>query len=311
MMPLISVVIPTYNNEETIYETVNSVLSQTFVDLEVVVVNDGSEDETLTKLRAINDSRLRIFSQKNSGVSSSRNYGIAATSGDFVAFLDADDVWVPDKLASQLKALQANPQAAVAYSWVDYIDSTGAFLRPGRHSKFQGNVYTQLLKSNFLECGSNPLIRRLALQQVGGFDVELDYGEDWEMWVRLAKRYEFVLVESPQVLYRISTSSASFNFQKHETLKIKSIETVFADVTPSLIPLKRICLANFYRYLTFKVLDTPVATLTHRQRGLLAIRYWWISVNHNPTLARQPKVVVSTLLRILNLILSSHPAKLA
>ncbi|MEM8805098.1 MAG: glycosyltransferase [Cyanobacteria bacterium P01_G01_bin.38] len=310
-MPSISVVIPAYNSERTIGDTVQSVLAQTFTDFEIIVINDGSQDRTLERLSAITDSRLHVFSYENSGVAISRNRGIEKAKGEYVAFLDADDLWVSEKLKDQYQALQDSHTAAVAYSWTDYIDDSGAFFRPGMRPSFQGDVYRRLLVSNFLECGSNPLVRRSALQKVGGFDPDLPPSEDWEMWLRLAKRYDFVLVESPQILYRVSTSSASFNLQKHETSKLKAIEKVFADVPPSLATLKRRCISNFYRYLTFKMLDTSVSTMSNRQRSFLAARYWFMSVNHDPALMRQPRVVLSTLSRIFKLMMQPEPPRLA
>lgn len=300
-MPSISVVIPAYNSERTIGDTVQSVLAQTFTDFEIIVINDGSQDGTLECLGAIADSRLNVFSYENSGVAISRNRGIEKAKGEYVAFLDADDLWVPEKLTEQYQALQESPAASVAYSWTNYIDDSGDFLRPGMRPSFQGDVYRHLLVSNFLECGSNLLVRRSALQKVGGFDAELPPSEDWEMWLRLAKRYDFALVESPQILYRVSTSSASLNFQKHEKAKLKAIDKAFEDVPPSLTLLKSRCLANFYRYLTFKMLNTSVIALSNRQRGLLSARYWLISISYEPALIRQSRVMLSTLVKILKL----------
>ena len=118
-MPLISVIIPVYNAEATIKETIDSVLNQTFTNLELIVINDGSKDSSLSIISNIKDSRLKLFSYDNAGVAISRNRGIKKASGKFIAFIDADDLWTSDKLEAQLKALQSNPQAAVAYSWVD------------------------------------------------------------------------------------------------------------------------------------------------------------------------------------------------
>ncbi|MEO1403422.1 MAG: glycosyltransferase family A protein, partial [Cyanobacteria bacterium J06635_1] len=108
-MPSISVVIPAYNSERTIGDTVQSVLAQTFTDFEIIVINDGSQDGTLACLGAIADSRLHVFSYDNAGVAISRNRGIEKAKGEYVAFLDADDLWVPEKLTEQYQALQESP----------------------------------------------------------------------------------------------------------------------------------------------------------------------------------------------------------
>src|ERR671932_1471107 len=188
-MPLISVIIPVYNGEKTIKNTIDSVLNQSFTDFEVIVVNDGSQDLTLAVINEIKDARIRVFSFPNSGVSASRNRGLAEAKGEFISFLDADDLWTPDKLEAQLKALQENPEAAVAYSWTDYIDESGNSFPQSNHGNFSGHVFVKLLLADFVGNGSNPLIQKQALVEVGGFDESLVAGQDWDMWVRLASRY--------------------------------------------------------------------------------------------------------------------------
>ncbi|MFG6098298.1 glycosyltransferase [Leptothoe sp. ISB3NOV94-8A] len=299
-MPLISVIVPVFNSERTIAETLQSVLKQTFVDFEVIVVNDGSQDSTLDKIAAINDQRIKVFSYENSGVSFSRNRGVSHASGDFIAFLDADDLWTTDKLMSQVTALQQSPQAVVAYSWVDCIDEAGTFLRNGRHPKYTGNVYQKLLLGNFLESGSTPLVRKQVFQDAGGFNTALLTNEDWEMWVRLAKDYEFVLVPEVQVLYRISARSKSFNLTRHEQTRLRIIEQVFEQVPETLQYLKPKCIANFYRYLLFKVLDAPENSFDgDRKKSLLAIKFLWNCLMHDKSLFRQPKTLFSASMKIL------------
>src|SRR4028119_812278 len=112
-MSLISVIIPVYNGEKTIQETIESVLNQTFTDFELIVINDGSQDATLEIVERIQDSRLKVLSYPNAGQAASRNRGLSHASGEYISFIDADDLWTPDKLEAQLRALQDNPQAAV------------------------------------------------------------------------------------------------------------------------------------------------------------------------------------------------------
>src|SRR4028119_546862 len=116
-MPIISVIIPAYNAERTIKETIQSVLNQSFQDLELLIINDGSQDSTLDVVESIQDPRIRVFCYLNAGSSASRNRGIGLAKGEYISFIDADDLWTVDKLESQFKALQENPKAAVAYSW--------------------------------------------------------------------------------------------------------------------------------------------------------------------------------------------------
>ncbi|MCF3646977.1 glycosyltransferase family 2 protein [Planktothrix agardhii] len=223
-MVLISVVIPVYNGAKTIQQTINSVLNQTFKDWELIIIDDGSQDSTVKIIREIEDSRIRIFSYDNGGLSLSRNRGIHHAQGEYITFLDADDLWTSDKLEAQFQALEEHPEAAVAYSWTDYIDQSSQFLHSGRHITINGNVYQHLLVNNFLENGSNPLIRKQALNQVGGFDSSINSVADWDMWVRLAALYQFVAVPLPQILYRVSTRSMSSQIKNQERECLKVIE---------------------------------------------------------------------------------------
>ncbi|MCJ8279468.1 MAG: glycosyltransferase family 2 protein, partial [Rivularia sp. ALOHA_DT_140] len=124
-MATISVIIPTYNSQDTILETIESVQNQTFSDFEIVVINDGSTDLTLEILNAIKDERIQIYSYENGGVSLARNRGISHAKGEYIAFMDADDLWTADKLELQLIALQNNSQAALAYSWTYIMSEDG------------------------------------------------------------------------------------------------------------------------------------------------------------------------------------------
>ena len=186
-------------------------------------------------------------------MSASRNRGISQAKGEYISFIDADDLWTPDKLESQWQALQENRQAAVAYSWTDYIDESSKFMKSGRRIKVNGDAFSKLLITNFLENGSNPLIRQQALEKVGGFDESLSAAEDKDMWLRLAADYEFVCVEKPQILYRTSTTSMSTNLKRQETASLKVIERGFSyPKAQKLQHLKKQSLSHLYQYLTFK-----------------------------------------------------------
>ncbi len=291
-MPLISVVIPVYNGEKTIKETIESVLNQTFKDFELIVINDGSKDATQEIVEGIQDSRIKLFSYPNAGQAASRNRGFSHAVGEFIAFLDADDLWTPDKLEAQLKALQESPQAAVAYSWTNYINESSQFLRQGSYVSATGDVFKNLLVVNFLENGSNPLIRANALAEVGDFDGSVTPAEDWDMWLRLAIRYPFVAVPSAQILYRVSASSSSANVFRLEAGCLPAIERAFSQA-PSLGYLKPTCLANIYKYLTFKALEG----LPGRRTAIVAVKFLWNAVRNDPSLLRR-RIIWKVLLKI-------------
>jgi len=292
-MPIISVIIPVYNGEKTIHETINSVLNQTISDFELLIINDGSQDSTLKIVSTIQDSRLKVFSYFKAGVSASRNRGLAQATGEFISFIDADDLWTPDKLETQLKVLQENPKAAVAYSWTDWIDESSQIIGKGSYITQEGEVFAKLLLNDFVANGSNCLIRRQALIEVGSFDESLAHGEDWELWLRLAARYEFVAVSSPQILYRISSKSASFDVWKMEAGSLQIIEKAYAIAPESLQHLKRQSLGNRYKYLTFKALEgTP-----DRKKGLVSARFLWHAISNDPALLRT-KVIGKVLFKM-------------
>ncbi|GAB4189637.1 MAG: glycosyltransferase [Coleofasciculaceae cyanobacterium] len=293
-MPLISIIIPVCNGEKTIQKTLESVLQQTFKDFEIILINDGSQDSTLDVINNIKDEKLRVFSYPNAGVSTSRNRGLALAKGEFISFLDADDLWTPDKLETQLKALQNNSQAAVAYSWSDWIDESGQFLRSGGHITVNGKVFEQLLVRDFIESGSNPLIRRQALDEVGDFEPSVTPAEDWDMWLRLAARYEFVAVPCVQILYRVSPLTASFNVWKMEAGSLQTIERAFARVPESVQRLKKETLASRYKYLAFKATEG----FPEPKKGLAAIKFLWQVVRYQPSSLPRGRVMLIVLFKI-------------
>jgi glycosyltransferase involved in cell wall biosynthesis len=292
-MPLVSVVVPVYNGEKTIQETVESVLSQTLSDLELLVINDGSQDSTLERVSSFQDSRIKVFSYANAGLAASRNRGLKLASSDYISFIDADDLWTLDKLESQYQALQKNPQAAVAYSWTDYIDDSSQFLRRGSHITVNGNVYAKLLIIDFLENGSNALIRKQALIDVGGFDESLPAAEDWDIFLKLAAYYPFVTVSSPQILYRLSSNSMSANVVRQEAACVTVLNRAFTQAPESLQYLKRYSFGNLYKYLTAKILEG----YPDRQRGLAASRLFWNCIQQDPSLL-SARVTLKVLVKI-------------
>lgn len=299
-MPLISVVVPVYNGEKTIKETIESVLNQTFSNLELIVIDDGSQDSTLNVIANIEDLRLKVFSYQNGGVAISRNRGIQEAGGEFIAFLDADDLWTSDKLESQLKALQSNPQAAVAYSWVDYINESGEFLHNGNHISINGNAYKQLLVENILENGSNPLIRKDALIEVGGFNQSLTPAEDWDMWLRLAACYDFVTVASPQILYRTLSHSGSTNVLKMEKVCSQLIEQAFNRAPVSVQYLKKRASGILYYYLIHKSLESNNSS----QNSIAAMRFFCNTIRYDASVW-QWRIMLKTIVRISTLFVLS------
>ncbi|AFZ22700.1 glycosyl transferase [Cylindrospermum stagnale PCC 7417] len=246
--PTISVIIPAYNVEHTIIKTITSVQAQTFLNWELIVINDGSTDESLQLLNEIKDSRLKVFSYQNGGLAVARNRGINHAMGEFIAFLDADDLWTPDKLELQLEALQKNPEAGVAYSWTYFMQEKGKYFHTDRPLFFEGNVFANLLTNNFIASGSNPLIRKQAIESVGEFDPLVSGAADWDYWLRLAARWQFVVVPKAQIFYRLSSNSMSSQIEFMEECQLRVIERAFQSIPRELQFLKNQSIAYIYQY---------------------------------------------------------------
>jgi GT2 family glycosyltransferase len=251
-MPKISIVIPAYNAERTIAETINSVLLQTFTDFELIVINDGSKDKTLEIIKGVNDKRVKVFSYENGGLPTARNRGIACAIGEFIAFLDADDLWTPNKLELQLAALQQHPEAGVAYSWTCFMDvdeqGKPISFHPSSSYFFVGDVYKNLLVSDFIHSGSNTLIRKEAVESVGEFDPTLKSCEDWDYWLRLAAQWDFVVVPRHQIFYRRTSGAMSSKVEVMKQASLIAMEKAYKAAPPELQYLKKYTLISFHKY---------------------------------------------------------------
>lgn len=220
--PLVSVVVPAFNAADTIQETLNSISQQTYRKLEVVVVDDGSTDATAEMVRrhGSRDPRFRVVSKPNGGVASARNHGIGSSRGDFVAFIDADDLWHPTKIAKQLEALlSAGPDTALVYAPFRLIDSAGMVIASPHKYGVSGWVLYRHFHTNLVGNGSALLIRRNVLEECGGFDPHLrtqgaEGCEDLLLQLRIAKRYRFGEVAEYLVGYRRLPGNMSSNAEQ-------------------------------------------------------------------------------------------------
>jgi glycosyltransferase involved in cell wall biosynthesis len=209
-LPLVTVIIPAFNAEEYIAEAIGSALGQTYANLEVLVIDDGSGDGTrrIAESLARVDDRVSVLHQQNQGVAAARNLGIERARGEFVAPLDADDVWYPEKIEKQMHRMGASSESTgLVYTWFIHIDPHGNSLGDGRNPALEGFVYEALALNCFVGCASVPLIRRSVLERVGGYRCDLRAAgaqgcEDWELYLRIAADYEFRVVPSYLVGYR-------------------------------------------------------------------------------------------------------------
>lgn len=305
-VPAVSVVLPVRNGEATIGEAVASVLGQTWGDLELIVVDDGSTDGTRDVLAAISDVRLRMLSAPGVGPAASRNRGIAHAAANTVAFIDADDVWLPRKLETQLAALDRSAAAAVAYCWTDYLDEAGRYVGPDGRPVFDRDVYEHLLTHNFIDSGSNIVVRKRALLDVGCFDESLPVVEDWDLYIRLAARHAFVCIPAVLVHYRLSATSLTTRVLLMEDAFWTVVDRAFAEAPASLQRLKRKSVSLFYEYLVGKATQGCPS----RSNGLTAMRFFAIAVSRRPgslvDLWRRPWVMKGLAKAVLSVVLPAR-----
>lgn len=263
-LPLVSVIIPAYNAEAFIERTLKSVLRQTYINIEVLVVDDGSKDKTFEIAQSIaqKDSRVRLFQQQNAGGAAARNLAIEKSQGEYIAPIDADDIWYAEKIEKQVKCiLNAGESVGLVYSGSVNIDendlvvsqySTNFLFKP------EGKVYRALLYMNFVDNASTPLIRRACFKQIGGYSCELKQQaaqgcEDWDIYLRIAEYYEFRVVPEFLVGYRQVIGSMAGNYNS----MVKSYDLVMTDVQQRhpRIPDRIYRLSNtfYYNYLLGKV----------------------------------------------------------
>jgi glycosyltransferase involved in cell wall biosynthesis len=236
-MPQVTVVITTYNSLKYLPETLDSVLQQTFTDFEVLLVDDGSTDSTVQWASGIVDPRVRLITQENQGVSVARNTGITNACGEYIAFLDGDDIWEPTKLEKQVSYLQANQDVSLVHTWLALINEEGNFIGRFLNSHAEGNIWEHIIQKNTVVC-SSVMVRRCCFEKVGGFDSHLRVAEDWDMWIRIAKCYRFGLLKEPLIRYRQLSNSKSKKYPSRLQDFQRIIEKAFQTAPVELLYLK-------------------------------------------------------------------------
>ncbi len=222
-----------YNAERTVAETLTSICRQTYRSLDIVVVDDGSVDASAEIAASFRerDPRVRLLRQRNGGVAVARNNGAAATDAEFLAFVDADDLWAPAKIELQMQALRrGGPSAGLAYCWFAQIDGAGRVFSLINRPQAEGRVLGQMCRSNFVGNGSSMLVRRRVFEEAGQFDPSLRARraqgcEDLLMCLRIAESHEFRVVPQFLVGYRITDANMSSDVMQ----MLRSCEIVLAD----------------------------------------------------------------------------------
>jgi glycosyltransferase involved in cell wall biosynthesis len=269
--PLVSVVVPTYNCARFLPEALESAFAQTYQPVEIVVVDDGSTDGSMDLLSGYG-SRVRLLRQPNQGVSAARNHGIRESRGEFVAFLDADDLWTPDKLEKQM-ALFADASVGLVHCGLEYIDEQGHPLGTnltGRRGRVLRAI-TLLDGTVVLAGGSTAVVRKASFERAGHFDLEMSTAADWDMWRRVACHYAIDMVREPLMKYRLRPSSMHRNIAVFEHDMLRGFESLFADPSASEVHhLKRRAYGALYLMLSGSYLHEGRwdRALTYAARGV-------------------------------------------
>ena len=263
-MPKVSIIIPTYNRAGTIVRALESVLDQTFTNYEVIVIDDGSTDNTRLAL-APYLSKIKYIYQDNRGVSSARNRGIRESKEELIAFLDSDDVWLPRKLEKQVEFLVSNRKVFILACLAegDTIDPKHLKMRKAQ------NQFLIFLETPFPENVSRYLVRKECFEKCGLFDPSLPRSEDWELWLRFIKKgFRFDFVEEPLVRYGISPASLSKNLvtllQGNLHIKQKHVDSISN-------PLKRLWIGSKFLARTYSILSWNYGLSGDRKKGYVYI----------------------------------------
>lgn len=288
--PLVSVVVPCFNSLDYLPETVASILAQDHVQFEVVLVDDGGTDDLAGWVASQHDPRIRLIRQDNAGPSAARNTGIAAATGELVAFLDSDDTWEPDFL-TEMVACFAQPlpgsggrPVGLAYCGWDVIDAHGRPNGRATVSTWSGDVWEQFVTRNPVAC-SGAVVRRSVFDDVGDFAVNRDRFpidvEDWEMWVRISASYPVAV--SPKVLahHRRHDSNSSSNPESLHAAYDHFLDTVFDGQSPQRQALRPLATARSEIVLGWHSL----ADLRDADR---ALAYRRSAARHVPAVRRSP-----------------------
>jgi len=260
---------PAYNAEKTILQSIESVIRQTYINWELIIVNDGSMDSTSEVVLAINDERIRLIEQENGCVANARNNGINNAKGEYIGFLDSDDLWVEEKLERQIGTLVGGKyKMCFAKTWCfgeNLNQTSDCFVNVALNFEDKDKI----LIYDFIPI-LTVLIAKDILDEVGYFDETLRGVEDWDLWIRVLQKYEAIYLDEFLANYRISSTGLSGNFEKHfieeekvwlkhidlYSIEISSYRQWFADKKRTIIAKQNKDIFNFLKYLS-KLLRRP------------------------------------------------------
>jgi len=252
MKALVSVVVPTYNCAKYLGSSVTSALRQTVRPAEIIIIDDGSTDDTEMVIRQFGD-KVTYIKQSNAGVSAARNRGVAESSSEFIAFLDADDYWEPTKLEKQLAVFDSDPEIGLVHCGMREFDSETGETVGLRIDGKEGWVADDLLlwdEPVIIGPGCTIVVRRLAFESTYGFDPSIKVGEDWDLCFRIARKYKVGFVREPLVNYRLHSGGEHRNVENMEIGMGRFYAKAFDTDKAEVLALKSRAMSNYHRTLS-------------------------------------------------------------
>lgn len=232
-LPLVSIILPTYNCAGFLPDSLGSILSQTFGSYEIIVVDDGSTDNTKEVLDPFMEKIRYIGLKQNKGLPIARNVGIQSALGSYIAFIDADDLWLPEKLQTDIECFRMYPEVGMVYSKHINVDEKGKIINRGTRRRLpSGNIFIQLFSDQNFVTTSTVVVKKDVFETTGLFDEQFFNCQDWDMWLRIAFYFKVAGINKFLVKYRHNPNSLSKNYLrvlKHQKMVIDKIYAVFKD----------------------------------------------------------------------------------
>jgi glycosyltransferase involved in cell wall biosynthesis len=228
--PLVSIITPVYNGEQFLLEAIESALAQTYQNFELLIVNDGSTDNSKAIItNYLNNTKIRYFEQQNAGVAAARNLALRNANGKYIGFLDQDDLWLPDKLSTQIRFLETNPEIAFVHSRQSYIQADGTPIADYAKdwvSDLHGKCFIELFKRNRIAV-LTVLLRKDVIDEIGFFNETVSRVDDYELWLRICSKYPIGFQDEKLALYRCHDTNASHDHFKMEQAELTALETFY------------------------------------------------------------------------------------
>lgn len=282
-MPSVSVIIPTFNCAKYLPEAVESALNQSYQDFEIVIIDDGSTDKTNEIVECYaksHNDKIQYIYQQNKGLACARNTGIKNSQGEYIALLDADDVWLPNRLAEQIAVIEKSKNVGLVHSNITFISEEGKLLSTPKRDEGSlcGNIFNALFTRNAHISCPTVLFRRECLESVGLFDENLAHlgCEDRELWLRIAKKYKIIYIDKVLAHYRIRKGSMCKNMPKMLEARYYVVNKFFPRDKPSPI-VKNIALANIHKDIGDELLYAGQCQES-RNHYLKAFSFWPFSL---------------------------------